>query len=523
MTTYEQRVSAFKNRHGIGRRQMKPVFKRGYEAAAHNRLTADLSALSTRTADSEIQYDIVSLRNRARHLARESDYVARFLNALTNNVLKDDVGFSLQMKAMRPPTFEQLDKVANAKIEEAWREWSKKANCTVTGEDSFYDVTRLAVRQVPTDGGILFRKVVDQNINKFGFALQLMEVDMIDVNKTEAQQTPGGNRITMGVEKNAYGKTTHFHILDRHPGDLLFGGQRGRWGTTRYNASEFIHYFVKERVTQCMGVPWIAPSMLRLQHLKEYELAELVAAREAAVKGGYFTSDRGDSYKGEDELSVGADGTTQTSGTYNDFETGQKDVLPPGMTFTPYDPQHPMQQYGDFVKNALFGISAGLNISYATLTGDLSMANYSSMRAGKIEEQEGYKKIQCHMIQHLCMDIFEEWLRTSLLNGAINLPLSKFDIFNKPKFTGRRWPWVDPEKDIRAALMEIDGGLSTRTRWTEESGEDYEEICRTQKDEKAIAKENGLSFAGANGKTEEKQTEKEKPDSEDKDTVEKDS
>jgi len=92
MTTYEQRVSAFKNRHGIGRRQMKPVFKRGYEAAAHNRLTADLSALSTRTADSEIQYDIVSLRNRARHLARESDYVARFLNALTNNVLKDDVG-----------------------------------------------------------------------------------------------------------------------------------------------------------------------------------------------------------------------------------------------------------------------------------------------------------------------------------------------------------------------------------------------------------------------------------------------
>jgi len=206
------------------------------------------------------------------------------------------------------------------------------------------------VRQVPTDGGILFRKVVDPNINKFGFALQLMEVDMIDVNKTEAQQTPGGNRITMGVEKNAYGKTTAFHILDRHPGDLLFGGQRGRWGTTRYNASEFIHYFVKERVTQCMGVPWIAPSMLRLQHLKEYELAELVAAREAAVKGGYFTSDRGDSYAGEDELTIGADGTTQTTGTYNDFETGQKDVLPPGMTFTPYDPQHPMQQYGDFVK-----------------------------------------------------------------------------------------------------------------------------------------------------------------------------
>ena len=121
------------------------------------------------------------------------------------------------------------------------------------------------------------------------------------------------------------------------------------------------------------------------------------------------------------------------------------------------------------------------------------------------------------------MDVFEEWLRTSLLNGAINLPISKFEIFNKPKFTGRRWPWVDPEKDIRAALMEIDGGLSTRTKWTEESGEDFEEICRVQADEKAIAAEYNLTFAGANGKTEEKQTVEDEPKDKEETADEKDS
>jgi len=102
------------------------------------------------------------------------------------------------------------------------------------------------------------------------------------------------------------------------------------------------------------------------------------------------------------------------------------------------------------------------------------------------------------MINHLCIEIFEAWLEVALTNGAINLPVSKFALFNKPKFTGRRWPWVDPQKDITAALMEINGGLSTRTKWTEEGGEDLEEVFQTLADEKALAEEHGLVFVNPN-------------------------
>lgn len=493
MTTYQERVAQFKVQHGIGRKNLKPnkVFRRGYEGAAFNRLTADMSHLSTATGDSHIRYDILSLRERSRHLVRESDYASRYLNALTNNVIQDEVGFSLQMKATRPPEFKQMDTVANTKIEQAWKEWCKKDNCTQSQEDSFYDVCAMAVRSTPPDGGLLIRKIIDPKVNDFGFALEMLEIDLLDVSMNEF--APNGNRISMGVEKDGRKRVVAYHLLTRHPGDHLFAQAKAY--RVRVPANEIIHYFVKERITQSVGVPWFAPSMLRLQHLKEYELAELVAAREAAVKGGYFTSVSGGQYQGEEETD--AEGKP-TGNVRSDFETGQKDELPPGMSFVPYDPQHPMSQYGDFVKNSLFGISAGLNISYATLTGDLSNANYSSMRAGKLEEQESYKKIQCHLINHLCIDIFKAWLAVAMTGGSVNLPMSKFAVFNKPKFTGRRWPWVDPQKDITAALMEINGGLNTRTRVSEENGRDLEEIYQTLDDEKKLAEEHGLSFVNPN-------------------------
>jgi lambda family phage portal protein len=493
MMTYQQRVAAFKSQHGIGRRNLGPnkVFKRGYEAGGFNRLTADMHHLNTSTADSEIRYDLVSLRNRARMQERENAYVSRYLKALTNNVIQNEVGFSLQMKATRPPEYVVQDTIANAKIEQAWKEWCKKENCTESMEDSFYDICRLTVRSTPRDGGIMFHKVIDPNVNEFGFALKPIEIDLLDVNMNEF--APNGNRITMGVEKDKRSRTVAYHLLERHPGDLLYGQQK--YNRQRIPANEIIHYFVKERITQCVGVPWIAPALLRVHHLDQYEQAEIVAAREAAVKGGYFTSERGDQYSGEEETD--AEGAA-TGNTISNFEAGQKDELPPGMTFVPYDPQHPMSQYGDFVKNSLFGICAGLDISYATLTGDLSNANYSSMRAGKIEEQESYKTIQCHMINHLCTDIFTAWLEVAITNGIVNLPMSKFRLFNKPKFTGRRWPWVDPQKDITAALMEINGGLNTRTQISEENGRDLEEIYQTLADEKALAEEHGLTFVNPN-------------------------
>ncbi len=488
---YNYKVEQFKARHGIGPRYR--MQKRDYSGAVSNRLTADWRP-STSTSDSEIRYDIEGLRARSRDMERNNPLFKRWLGVLCNNILNDDTGFSLQMKAANSDG--TLDMGANDKIEMAWREWCKKQFCSETGEYSFFDVCDLVLRSAARDGGFMVQPLLDPNANDFGFTLRLFEIDYLDVNYNTV--TPGGNRIVMGVEKNSRRQTVAYHMLKEHPGDMMFGsGGRGYGDRMRVPAEHLIHYFVKHRESQCVGVPWGAPSMLKLRHLDKYQEAEVVAAREAAVKGGYFTSVDGTPYAGEKEETTTSTGTIKT-GTLNDFEPGMSDQLPPGMTFTPYDPTHPTQQFGDFVMAMNFEIASGFEVSYATLTGDLRGANYSSMRVGRQEEQQGFKKAQCHLIRHLVMDIFERWLPQALVSGMVQLPFAGLRKFNKPRFTGRRWASVDPQTDVTADLMRINGGLTTRSRICEETGEDYEDVIEELAYEKELAEEAGLEFANPN-------------------------
>lgn len=477
-------ISAFKRRHRIGQprhRGSAAPGRRSYPSAAYNRLTFDWTP-ATSTGDSEVRFDIQTLRDRSRQLERADPLMKRFLNSLEKNVLKSGVGFSFQSLANNPDGTQ--DFLARQKIEEAYAEWSLPKNCTENGEEGLYDVYRLGLRSTAREGGVMLGIVRDPAVNRFGFALRLIEIDHLDINFNSYSRS--GNRITMGVEKNEMGKTVAFHLLEQHPGDMLFGASpRER---VRVAAEDIIHYFVKERVTQCVGVPWAAPSMLRMHHLEQYELSELVASRKAANKGGYFTSERGDSYAGEKEET--------TEATLDESEPGQTDELPPGMTFVPYDPTHPTTQFGDFVRESKLAISTGLDISYATLVGDLTKSSFSSMRTGWLDERETYKRMQAHMINHLAVRIFEEWLMMALTVGAIKLPMFKFDQFNKPNFRGRRWPWVDPKKDIEAALMENAAGLKTKSAIIDESDSelDFRETIDQVAEEQAYEKSKGVQL-----------------------------
>ena len=108
----------------------------------------------------------------------------------------------------------------------------------------------------------------------------------------------------------------------------------------------------------------------------------------------------------------------------------------------------------------LRGISSGLNVSYAALSSDLSSVNYSSIRQGALDERDGYRTLQMFMIQHFVEPIFREWLTSALSFGDMNLPITKFDKFSdNAYFRGRGWNWVDPLKEINAAVVGLQNGI----------------------------------------------------------------
>ena len=80
-------------------KEEKRTFKRAYQAANTSRLFADFKE-SERSADSELYPVLGRMRARSRDLARNNEYVRRYLDLLKNNVVGDR-GFSLQSRWWR--------------------------------------------------------------------------------------------------------------------------------------------------------------------------------------------------------------------------------------------------------------------------------------------------------------------------------------------------------------------------------------------------------------------------------------
>lgn len=455
---------------------------RNYDAAQTGRLFSDWIAGNT-SGDAEIRNSIKLLRARSRELERNDDYARKFFGVLVNNVLGSD-GINMQMKVTEPSGLP--DRMANEKLEEAWHKWGQPKHCTVTGDMSWLDVQKMALRSVARDGGFLIRKI-RTSMNPFGFALQLMEIDYLNTDHNSAQ-SDNGPVVKMGIEKDNWGRVLAYWLFPTHPGDMWGGESFGR--ELRVPADDIIHLYAPERMGQTIGVPWLISSITRLRMLGGYEEAELVAARVASCKGGFYIKPGGQQYSGETDPATGQMTTSMEPGA---FET-----LPEGWDFKPNDPQHPTTNYGAYVKACLRGIASGLGISYGTLSGDMSDANFSSMRAGLLDEREQWKMLQAWVVTHLCQSIFTPWLESSLMTGAIELPLAKLDKFNRPCWRGRRWQWVDPQSDVTASLAAINGGLTSRSKVISENGSDLEDVFDELAEEKRLADADGLVFLSPN-------------------------
>lgn len=433
-----------------------PIQKRSYSGAAVSRLTNDWLAPAS-TADDEIRGNLPRLRARCRELERNNDYVRRFLSGLESNVL-GHAGVGLQMKVTENGN--RPDVIANDLIEKAWREWGKKKNCTVTGQSTWFDVQRLMLRSVARDGDCVLRMVRDSR----GLRLQMIEGDRLDLN-FNVQRKTGINEVVMGVEMDKFGAPVAYHILDKHP-SAVSAVQAKR---ERIPADQIVHPFITDRIAQTRGVPWLVSAMTRLQMLGGYEEAELTAARVSASKMGFLVKDRAEGYVGE---------TDNDGSTFMEVEAGAIEELPMGTRFESWNPDHPTGNYSNFVKSCLRGIAAGLGVSYNMIANDLEGVNYSSIRAGLLDEREFYMAIQRWYIDSLITPVFEAWLETSILNGTLNLPMAKFDKFNSPQFMPRRWAWVDPSKDIDAQVKAIDARLKSKRAVIAETGGDIEDTLR---------------------------------------------
>lgn len=462
--------------------------QRGFAAAQLNRLTESWR-LTAERIDDELRNDLDALRSRSRKLEFDNDFMRNYLDICETNIVGETAPRLVSLVDNAPGS---PDTGARTAIVNAWAEWGKPGVCEVSGHYSWAGLCQAIVRGTARDGeALVLPKYGKSAGNKWGYSLQLLDVDRL---ATWLNRTADGtqNAIVAGVEINANGRAVAYHFTT---GQMSAASARN---AERVPADAVLHRFIPQRAEQRRGIPWGHAAILSMYYSGEFALSALVAAKHGADHLGFFVSPDGSAppignETTDEDGNEGARIVTSAAGTW--------DTIPTGYDIRTVDSKYPNEVFGPFLKIANQRMASGLpGASYPELCNDYEAVNFSSIRAALLSARDEWKKRQTWFAAAWLEPIFADWLRFSLLNGAIlldngaALPIIKADKFAAHAWQFRGWAWVDPLKDVETAREGIALRITSRSRIAREQGRDIEEIFDDLQTEEALARQYGIDL-----------------------------
>lgn len=457
--------------------------QRLYAGASVNRLNADWNPINT-SADSEIVTSLRLLRARSRELVRDNEYAKNCVRIVQNNVIGTGIGLQARVETAGGKLIGRI----NDKIEQAWADWCNADTCHTGGKMHFSDIERAIVAALVRDGEVLIRKIR----KPFGkgiipLALEVIEADRLIDFWTQAT-APTGAPIRMGVEMDEWQRPTAYWINPVHPGDFQFS----TFVPSRFEripADEIIHLYIVDRWPQTRGEPWMHAAIKRMNNIGGYEEGEIVKARASAAVMGFIQSPE----------PLAADATDTDAGQrLTDLSPGQINHLLPGETFAGFNPSSPNTAMEPFLRHMLRSLSAGVGVSYESLSRDYSQSNYSSSRLALLDDRDLWRVIQGWLIRNFRQPLHKEWLDRAVYSMAIDIPdyATNRAKYQNARFKPRGWSWVDPAKEVTAYKMAVRNGFMTVSDviGLTAGGQDAEDIFKARREELDMMADMDLVF-----------------------------
>ena len=431
---------------------------RQFDAAQKGRRTAGWPR-SASSADSENLRGRSMLAYAAHDLVRNNKYAAAGVRQMTATIWGDGI----------TPQFTHEDKAVAQKAQDDYDRW---AESKVDGLGDWYGHGKLCVREMIV--GVESLTVWKPDNDGPDGRVAGLEGAHLDMAKNF--RLTNGGKIAQGVEYDKGGDRSAYHLFEDHPHDMMMALNLA---SKRVDAQYVDHLFERQRLGQTRGVSWLGAVAMTLRDISDIEdatrLREKVQACLALViqpGEGQAGSPLGDQRAPDDDSAGSA------------IEEGLRPGLimrtRPGETVQVVNPQ-PSSVTVEFIRQQLAGVSANM-VPYHLMTGDVSQANYSGLRAamnGSYTNVDDWQ--QNEVIPLLC--------RPAAIRRMKSLALRTGD----RRFLQVKMSWalpvrrfVDPIKDLMGEIMEIRAGLKTITKGLGERGLNSDDHMRD------IARMNGL-------------------------------
>lgn len=348
----------------------------------------------------------------------------------------------------------------------AWKRWAESRECDAEGKKTLAGIEAMVTRALVQDGEALVRflRFRPTAANPMGLRLLVLEADHLDRSKTGTYE---GRTILQGVEIDEIARPVAYWLLQRHPGEAWpLMPSIGSRGPVRVPAGDVLHIYRQERPGQVRGVSWLAPVLPVLRDLTDYEAALLLKAKIEACLTAIVSDDDGEQ--------------TATGNTVEDSAGNKIETFEPGMILYrrgggSVEVVNPSGggSHLQFARRALERAAVGAGLTYDQVSGDLTGANYSSLRAGKIEFRALNGQVQWTLLlPQLCAPIADEFHRMGALTGM--WPMVAADYSHTPPAP----EMVDPLKDTQALVAQVRAGLLSPQRAAAASGYEFGELMQ---------------------------------------------
>lgn len=456
MNLLDKFVSVFSPVAGVRRaaaRQALEGFSRDYAAAGNGRRNRNTRARGT-SATTEISGAFATLRDRAREFVRNSWAGGRILDVTVGHVVGTGI-------VTVPDTGSDRDDKRYRLAREEWEHVSDREGVLN------YGAQQALLYRSMLEGGDSVLRMLAVSMNDAGRTVPLrllgLEGDHIDTSRDQVYGLKTeDSAVRLGIKLGEWGQREGIYLHRRHPGEAGAGNIEL---SVLVDWQDVCHIYRPLRLGQIRGVSVFAPILLNAQELHDLMEAAVIQQRTQASFAGFIKR---------------APGANNPLVTKTDDKTGERitsikpgqiqDIGESDIVFA-----NPSSQsvFGDTYKAGLWAMSAGAGITYDQLTGDLTQANYSSLRAGKIEFRRLVEQHQWHVvIPRICRPVDARFEEYAVMSGVLR---RRADGYRVKHITPAIEP-IDPKKDLEADVLAVRSGRMSPQQFVSGWGYDWREV-----------------------------------------------
>ncbi|MCL2563595.1 MAG: phage portal protein [Oscillospiraceae bacterium] len=447
--------------------------ERSYDAGGHDRINSRWRA-ENQSGELTDRGQRDTVRARGRDLERNSDMAKAVIHSFRRNV----VGRGCTLKA-RTENGE-----LNDRLEELWKQWTRKRSCDVSGTQSFNQMMRMAVARKKVDGGLIFLRRYTRS-GLVPFKLQVLEVDELATDRTEPRRK--SNRVAGGIEFDRFNRPVGYYFRQYTLDGFTV------MEPVYVPARDVIFYYSRNRPSQVREMSDLSAAIPRIRDANEFINAVSVKERVAACLGLVIKRILPTGGLGRD--SSATDGSGRFSYKDKTLSPGMIMEMNAGDEAQVVDPKGTGGDAAEFLRLQQGLIGAGQGLSYETTTRDMSRTNYSSARQGLIEDELTFFE-EKELLQEVMTEIYETFVISVYLAGLVDMPgfweqrayYMAHDWVDAPR------RWIDPLKEAKANQVALQTGQKSFQQIVAESGKDWKEYLRETAEVLDYAKELGIDI-----------------------------